>query len=172
MQEVFSCYKPNGFLQNTNGGILLHSKILGITCASDFCQFQQQSLCSLCTYMVSHNHYPLSICAFLCGSLCTSLCVQLRCLLVQVQAYVKWSLLLQACFCSLNLGYYCCCFWHMISLDCGLTLWFQSLFHRNQIFLTEKLVLKVSWNFRADCSTWNMGRFLLPSFAWVFWADH
>jgi hypothetical protein len=57
-----------------------------------------------------------------------------------------------------------------ISLDCGLTLWFQSLFHCNQIFVTEKLVfvVKFAWNFRADCSTWNMGRFLLPSFAWNF----
>jgi hypothetical protein len=40
----------------------------------------------------------------------------------------------------------------MISLDCGLTLWFQSLFHCNQIFVTEKLVfvVKFAWNFRAD----------------------
>jgi len=61
------------------GGSYLHSKMLSITCASEFCQFQQQSLCSLCTYMVSLNHYPLSICGFLCASLCTSLCVQLAC---------------------------------------------------------------------------------------------
>jgi hypothetical protein len=120
------------------------------------------------------NHYPLSICAFLCASLCTSLCAQLRCLLVRVQPYVEWSLLLQACCCSLNLGFYCSCFGHMISLDCGLTLWFQSLFHCNQIFVTEKLVfvVKFAWNFRVDCSTQNVGRFLLQSFAWSFWADH